>query len=128
MPCRHRAAEPWSTRSGSWSRPRWGAPRCGTVARSLGLTTRTLRCRLEAEEASYSSIVEDARTSPAERYLANERLSLTDISYQRGFAAPSACSRWFRDRCGISPTEWRREAAGSSADAVAGRSLLVADG
>ncbi|HZB19093.1 MAG TPA: AraC family transcriptional regulator [Blastococcus sp.] len=30
-PCHHRATEPWSTRSGSWSRPcsRWGAPRCG---------------------------------------------------------------------------------------------------
>src|SRR5829696_5693131 len=91
------------------------------VAHSLGLTTRTLRRRLEAEEASYSSIVDDARTSLAERYLANERLSLTDISYQLGFAAPSAFSRWFRDRFGISPTEWRREAAG------AGRALLVAD-
>jgi AraC-like DNA-binding protein len=91
------------------------------VAHSLGLTTRTLRRRLEAEEASYSSIVDDARTSLAERYLANERLSLTDISYQLGFAAPSAFSRWFRDRFGVSPTEWRREAAGS------GRPLVVAD-
>jgi AraC-like DNA-binding protein len=91
------------------------------VARSLGLTTRTLRRRLEAEEASYSSIVDDARTSLAERYLANERLSLTDISYQLGFAAPSAFSRWFRDRFGVSPSEWRREAAG------AGRTLVVAD-
>ncbi|HZB19092.1 MAG TPA: helix-turn-helix domain-containing protein [Blastococcus sp.] len=91
------------------------------VAHSLGLTTRTLRRRLEAEEASYSSIVDDARTSLAERYLANERLSLTDISYQLGFAAPSAFSRWFRDRFAVSPSEWRREAAG------AGRTLVAAD-
>lgn len=51
----------------------------------------------------------------AERYLANERLSLTDISYQLGFAAPSAFSRWFRDRIGVSPTEWRRAADGPRA-------------
>jgi AraC-like DNA-binding protein len=82
------------------------------VARSLGLTTRTLRRRLETEKESYSSIVDDARTALAERYLGNDRLSLTDISYQLGFAAPSAFSRWFRDRFGISPTEWRRAADG----------------
>jgi AraC-like DNA-binding protein len=82
------------------------------VARSLGLTTRTLRRRLETEKESYSSIVDDARTALAERYLASDRLSLTDISYQLGFAAPSAFSRWFRNRFGISPTEWRRAADG----------------
>jgi len=47
--------------------------------------------------------------------------ALTDISYQLCFAAPSAFSRWFRDRFGVSPSEWRREAAG------AGRALVVAD-
>jgi AraC-like DNA-binding protein len=82
------------------------------AAHSLGLTTRTLRRRLAAEKETYSSIVDDARTELAERYLASDRLSLTDISYQLGFAAPSAFSRWFRDRFGISPTEWRRAADG----------------
>jgi AraC-like DNA-binding protein len=85
------------------------------VARSLGLTTRTLRRRLELEKENYSSIVDDARTALAERYVTNPRLPLTDISYQLGFAAPSAFSRWFRDRFGISPTEWRRTADGSRA-------------
>ena len=80
------------------------------VAHSLGLTTRTLRRRLEDNDETYSSIVDSARTELAERYLANDRFSLTDISYQLGFAAPSAFSRWFRHRFGISPTEWRRAA------------------
>jgi AraC-like DNA-binding protein len=83
------------------------------VARSLGLTPRTLRRRLEDENESYSSIVNDVRTALAERYLAREQLTLTDISYELGFAAPSAFSRWFRDRFGISPTEWRRAADGA---------------
>jgi len=82
------------------------------VAHSLGLTSRTLRRRLETEKETYSSIVDDARTTLAERYLGNDRLSLTDVSYQLGFGAPSAFSRWFRDRFGISPTEWRRAGDG----------------
>jgi AraC-like DNA-binding protein len=46
----------------------------------------------------------------AQRYLVAGRLSLTDISYQLGFAAPSAFSRWFRHRFGTSPSHWRQEA------------------
>jgi AraC-like DNA-binding protein len=78
------------------------------VAHGLGLTIRTLRRRLDDEHENYSSIVNEVRTAMAERYLANDRLSLTDVSCQLGFAAPSAFSRWFRDRFGISPTEWRQ--------------------
>jgi AraC-like DNA-binding protein len=58
----------------------------------------------------------------AERYLSADRLSLTDISYQLGFAAPSAFSRWFRHRSGMSPSEWRQEAQERDLRA-AGRSL-----
>jgi AraC-like DNA-binding protein len=83
------------------------------VAHSLGLTARTLRRRLEAEQETFSAIVNDARAALAERYLASDRLPLTDISYQLGFNAPSAFSRWFRDRFGISPTEWRQAAHGA---------------
>jgi AraC-like DNA-binding protein len=77
------------------------------VAQSLGVTTRTLRRRLDREQENYSSIVNDVRTRMAERYLTNDRLTLTDVSCRLGFAAPSAFSRWFRGRFSISPTEWR---------------------
>jgi AraC-like DNA-binding protein len=43
----------------------------------------------------------------AERYLQAERYTLTDISQMLGFTAPSAFSRWFRQRFGVSPTQWR---------------------
>jgi AraC-like DNA-binding protein len=84
------------------------------VARSLGLTTRTLRRRLDDEQETYSSIVDEARTALAQRYLANGRYSLTDVAYQLGFGAPSGFSRWFRDRFGMSPTDWRRLADGAN--------------
>ncbi|MGY1695594.1 helix-turn-helix domain-containing protein [Geodermatophilus sp. SYSU D00814] len=86
--------------------------RCSTqqVARSLGMTPRTLHRRPAAEGHSFSSIVHGTREAMAERHLATDRYSLTDVSELLGFTAPSAFSRWFRQRRGVSPTEWRARA------------------
>ena len=86
--------------------------RCSTrqVARSLNMTQRTLHRRLAAEGESFSSIVHDTREALAERYLAADRYSLTDVSELLGFTAPSAFSRWFRQQFGVSPTQWRATA------------------
>jgi AraC-like DNA-binding protein len=65
---------------------------------------------LTAEGHSFSSLVDDDRAALAERYLANERYTLTDVSELLGFMAPSAFSRWFRGRFGTTPTDWRRAA------------------
>jgi AraC-like DNA-binding protein len=83
--------------------------RCSThqVARSLGVTQRTLHRQLAAEGQSFSAIVHTTREALAERYLSAERYSLTDVSELLGFTSPSAFSRWFRQRFGVSPTEWR---------------------
>ena len=83
--------------------------RCSTqqVARSLGITQRTLHRQLAAEDGSFSELVHRIREALAERYLAADRYTLTDVSQMLGFTAPSAFSRWFRQRFGITPTEWR---------------------
>ncbi len=86
--------------------------RCSTlqVARTLGITQRTLHRQLAADGESFSSIVATMRAAWAERYLANDRYSLTEISELLGFTAPSAFSRWFHKRFGLSPTQWRTTA------------------
>ena len=71
------------------------------------MTQRTLHRQLAAEGQSFSAIVHTTREALAERYLAADRYSLTDVSELLGFTAPSAFSRWFRQRFGVSPTEWR---------------------
>jgi len=81
------------------------------IARGLGMTKRTLYRQLEAERESFVAIVNETRAGLAERNLANDRYSLTDISGLLCFSAPSAFSRWFHRQFGVSPTEWR-EAAG----------------
>src|SRR3954470_15072033 len=86
--------------------------RCSTqqAARNLGVTQRTLHRQLATEGTSFSAIVHDIRENLAERYISAERYSLTEVSELLGFTAPSAFSRWFHQRFGVSPTRWRTAA------------------
>ena len=81
------------------------------VARNIGVNTRTLHRHLAERGESFSSIVHSVRAGMAERYLANQRYSLTDVSQLLGFSAPSAFTRWFRQQFHASPTQWRASAS-----------------
>lgn len=80
------------------------------IARTLDVDVRTLRRHLNAQQQSFTGIVHETRARMAERYLHNERYSLTEVSQQLGFAAPSAFTRWFQQQFGKSPREWRKSA------------------
>jgi AraC-like DNA-binding protein len=77
------------------------------VAKTLGMDGRTLQRHLAREGESFSSILHATRAGLAERHLANQRYSVTEVSEVLGFAAPSAFSRWFAQQFGVSPSEWR---------------------
>ena len=75
------------------------------------MTARTLHRQLAAEgRVVLRRSCTRTREALAERYLADDRYSLTDVSELLGFTAPSAFSRWFRTRFGVSPTQWRAAA------------------
>lgn len=80
----------------------------GHVSRALHVPPRTLHRHLAEEGESFSAIVHATRAQWAERYLANDAYSLTQITHLLGFAAPSAFSVWFRSQFGTTATEWRR--------------------
>ena len=82
------------------------------VSRHLGLGPRQLQRALAEESSSFSDVVHLTRARLAERYLTTGRRSLTEVSQLLGFAAPSAFSRWFRERFGASPSAWRAATAG----------------
>jgi AraC-like DNA-binding protein len=77
------------------------------VARTLGVDRRTLHRRLADEGESFSSLLHATRATMAEHYLANDRYSMTDVALLLGFTAPSAFSRWFHQKFGMSPSTWR---------------------
>jgi AraC-like DNA-binding protein len=87
------------------------------VARALDMDKRTLHRHLARDGETFSSILGSIRSGLAERYLANDRYSMADITFLLGFAAPSAFSRWFHQQFGVSPSAWREHSvAGSRGD------------
>lgn len=81
-----------------------------SVAGQLSMTPRTLQRRLTDDGTTFSEIVEDARLTTAEHHLADERLTLAEISFLLGFNEPSTFHKAFRRWTGLSPGAWRQRA------------------
>ena len=77
------------------------------AANSFGMDRRTLHRHLDRYGETFSSIVDEVRSDLALHYFEDHRRSLSEVALLLGFSAPSAFSRWFRNRFGCSPTSWR---------------------
>lgn len=95
-----------------------GQASIGSVAASLGLTTRTLQRRLVTEGSDFAGLLDQTRRVLAARYLANEHLPLAQVAGLVGYSRQSSFNRWFLETFGASPTTWRttgsRSAGGAS--------------
>lgn len=80
------------------------------IAEQLHMTDRTLRRRLDDQGVSFRELLTSVRRDLALRYLADDNLSLTEISYLLGFSEPSSFTRAFRGWTGRSPSAARKEA------------------
>jgi AraC-like DNA-binding protein len=82
----------------------------GRVAKTLGMSARTLQRRLEDECVRYREILDEMREAAARVYLSRPDLSFTEAAHLLGFSELSsfnrACKRWL----GCSPREYRRQA------------------
>ncbi len=80
-----------------------GVPSKPAIARALGMSARTLQRQLAAEGTSFTVIVDEARIALARTYVAEGRLSVTEIAFVLGFADTSTFSRAFKRWTGRSP-------------------------
>jgi len=87
-----------------------GEPNIDTVAAALNMSSRTLERRLKAQGLSYRQVLDDLRQQLAERYLGDERLGLSQITYLLGYSEPTAFNRAFRRWTGSTPTHFRNTA------------------
>lgn len=87
-----------------------GEPRISDVARQLGMTARTLQRRLQDEALGFTALVDEARLQLARRYLADESLSISEVSFALGYSEPSAFTRAFKRWSGLAPVEYRETA------------------
>ena len=85
------------------------------VARSLGLSGRTLHRRLSAAGRTFRQVLETFREAEAERLLSSGTLPLGEVALRLGFADQTSWNRAFRRWKGMSPRRWMsREAAGGA--------------
>jgi AraC-like DNA-binding protein len=77
-----------------------------SIARTLGLSERTLGRRLQQSGKTYRGVLDAFREAEAERLLASGRAGLSDVAFRLGFSDQTAWNRAFKRWKGMSPTEW----------------------
>ena len=77
------------------------------VARSLGISERTLHRRLSESGSSFQNVLDQFRIEESERLLLQGRLDLAAIALTLGFSDQAAWNRFFRRLRNMSPTAWQ---------------------
>jgi AraC-like DNA-binding protein len=71
------------------------------------VSSQTLRRRLQGERTSYRMLKEEVRREAALSWLAQEHLSIAEVSYRAGYAEPNGLTRALKAWTGISPSAYR---------------------
>ncbi|MFW1763038.1 AraC family transcriptional regulator [Acinetobacter calcoaceticus] len=79
------------------------------VAKSLGLSIRSLQRKLSAENTSYSELLDNTRHELALSYIKNSSHNITEIAYILGFTDVSSFTRAFRRWTDLSPLHYREK-------------------
>jgi AraC-like DNA-binding protein len=85
-----------------------GRATIGEVSHALATNVRTLQRRLEAENNSFSDLLDRVRTQQVSQHLANGQLRLTDVAHLLGYSGLASFSAWYRARFDKTPSEGRR--------------------
>ena len=78
------------------------------MAASFGVSLRSYQRRLSDIGTTHSELVDSARLELALRMLAEETCSVTEIALELGYSYPGHFTRFFKQRVGISPSEYRK--------------------
>lgn len=87
---------------------RRGVPSIEVVAHRLGMSSRTLRRRLDEEGTSFREAIDQTRADMARAYVRDHRVPLTEVSFLLGFSEPSAFHRAFKRWTGSTPGAFRQ--------------------
>jgi AraC-like DNA-binding protein len=83
------------------------------VARSLGMSKRTLARKLSDEGLNFTEVLQQLRRDMAVRYLDDPKLHISKIAWLLGFTEVSAFTHAFKRWTGKAPSRMRSTAASS---------------
>jgi AraC-like DNA-binding protein len=84
-----------------------GKARAAEAASRLGVSQRTFARRLSLEGLTFSDVLEGMKSDLAQRYLADENLSISQIAWLLGYQEVSAFTHAFKRWTGKTPREAR---------------------
>ena len=84
-------------------------PSIETVSRNLGMSSRTLRRKLNELQTSYKEILNDAKQELAIRYLRSSGKTITEVAALLDFHDSSAFCKAFKRWTGMSPKTYRQQ-------------------
>jgi AraC-like DNA-binding protein len=86
-------------------------PALADVAKSLGMSARTMQRRLGELGTTYQDVLDDVRRRSARRLLANTDLAMGEITFLLGFEEVNSFMRAFHVWEGTAPAKWRARAS-----------------
>lgn len=81
------------------------------IAARMNLSVRQLQRQLQQRQTTFQQLVQDIRHLMSKQYLTETELSLQDIALLLGYSEQSAFQRAFKQWTGMTPQQWRLNAA-----------------
>lgn len=88
-----------------------GKARVDEIARRLGVSQRTLARRLSMEQMSFSTVLERLKIDLADRYLADDGLSISQVAWLLGYQEVSSFTHAFKRWTSKTPRQVRSQKA-----------------
>lgn len=88
-----------------------GKARVDEIARRLGVSQRTLARRLSSERMNFSSVLENLKIDLADRYLADQDLSISQVAWLLGYQEVSSFTHAFKRWTHKTPRQVRSKKA-----------------
>lgn len=85
-------------------------PSVAEIARQLGISERSLHRKLQAEGTGFRTLLDDARLTRARHLLRDNQEPLDALAARLGLQSRQSLIRWFRQRTGLTPGQYRKEA------------------